>query len=337
LGSENSVAPEAVRAELQRILNSGQFDGSARNRRFLQYVVEEALAKRTDRIKEYSIATDVFGRDSSFDPRTDAIIRIEAGRLRRSLERYYLTAGTRDPIRIDIPKGSYVPTFEPIVADQPVVSACDAIPNGVSQGSLGPSALRIVGKIARRLDTMRARRIALTVAVFGLLLFVSLGAAWLKKNPPFAPTQALAGRDPTVIVAPFEDDGGANDTLTRGFTRELIVGLTRFEGLVVYGLETSFQNGTDPDLQRPTSTLRVDFLVTGGLTVSGNRIHVAAALVDAKTGRNVWSEVFQDDVGGDIFRARDAIAARLVQALTQPVMGVAGGAETSRVAYRNLR
>ena len=83
-----TVSAEAVRAELDRILGSAKFDASERNRRFLTHVVEQALAGQTDRIKAYSIATAVFGRDERFDPQLDSIVRIEAGRLRRALERY---------------------------------------------------------------------------------------------------------------------------------------------------------------------------------------------------------------------------------------------------------
>ncbi|MBL8583796.1 MAG: hypothetical protein JNL61_16425, partial [Rhizobiaceae bacterium] len=64
---------------------------------------------RADRIKAYTIATSVFGRDVSFDPHVDSIVRIEAGRLRRTLERYYLTGGQQEPLQLVIPKGSYAP------------------------------------------------------------------------------------------------------------------------------------------------------------------------------------------------------------------------------------
>ena len=102
---EQAVSTDAVRAELKRILASAHFDASDRNRSFLSYVVEEALEGRTDRIKAYIIATEVFGRDPTFDPQVDSIVRIEAGRLRRSLERYYLTDGRVGRLRIDIPRG----------------------------------------------------------------------------------------------------------------------------------------------------------------------------------------------------------------------------------------
>lgn len=108
---EHELPIEACRAQLALILDSADFDATGRERRFLSHVVEEALSGRGDRIKAYSIAVEVFGRGEAFDPQTDPIVRIEAGHLRRALERYYLTAGHTDPILITIPKGGYVPIF----------------------------------------------------------------------------------------------------------------------------------------------------------------------------------------------------------------------------------
>jgi len=70
---------------------------------FLLFVVEETLAGRSDRMKAYTIGTSVLQRDEAFDPQSDPIVRIEASRLRRSLEHYYLLAKD-DPIRIVIPR-----------------------------------------------------------------------------------------------------------------------------------------------------------------------------------------------------------------------------------------
>ena len=84
---------------------------SDRKRRFLKFIVQETLAGHADRIKAYTIAVDVFGRDPSFDPASDPMVRIEAGRLRRCLEHYYLTEGSADAVQITIPKGGYVPQF----------------------------------------------------------------------------------------------------------------------------------------------------------------------------------------------------------------------------------
>lgn len=100
-----------VRGELQRILGSASFSLSQRHRNFLTYIVEETLAGRGDRIKAYTIATSALGRDENFDAQRDSIVRIEAGRIRRELERYYLTEGAGAGLRIEIPKGGYVPQF----------------------------------------------------------------------------------------------------------------------------------------------------------------------------------------------------------------------------------
>jgi TolB-like protein len=64
------------------------------------------------RIKGYSVGISVFDREANFDPQIDPVVRIEAGRLRRSLERYYLTDGRCAAVRISVPKGGYVPVFE---------------------------------------------------------------------------------------------------------------------------------------------------------------------------------------------------------------------------------
>jgi hypothetical protein len=103
--------PQDVRIQLERILTSNDFRVPERNRKFLSYVVEETLAGRAGRVKAYSIAIEAFGRDASFDPQLDPVVRIEAGHVRRALERYYLTAGQLDPLLISIPIGGYVPTF----------------------------------------------------------------------------------------------------------------------------------------------------------------------------------------------------------------------------------
>ena len=75
-----------IRAAVERIVDSPDFTASDRARNFLRYVVEEALSGRADRIKAFSVAIEVFGRDETFDAQNDPVVRIEAGRLRRALE-----------------------------------------------------------------------------------------------------------------------------------------------------------------------------------------------------------------------------------------------------------
>jgi adenylate cyclase len=100
-----------IQRQLNRILASPEFHATDRQREFLRFVVTETMVGRSGDIKGYTVATQVFGRSEDFDQATDPIVSIQANKLRRALERYYLTAGKHDPIRIDIPKGTYVPAF----------------------------------------------------------------------------------------------------------------------------------------------------------------------------------------------------------------------------------
>ena len=101
-----------IRAYLVRLLDSSAFTASPRRRNLLAYVVERTLAGEGDRLKAFDIALAVLGRDERFDPQNDPIVRIEFGRLRRDLDHYYENGGKDDPIRIAVPKGHYVASFE---------------------------------------------------------------------------------------------------------------------------------------------------------------------------------------------------------------------------------
>jgi adenylate cyclase len=87
-------------------------------RDFIRFIVEKTLAGQTQEIKGYTVATQVLGRKADFDAGKDPIVRILAGRLRRALERYYTTQGRQDQVRIDIPKGAYIPMFQEILRDE---------------------------------------------------------------------------------------------------------------------------------------------------------------------------------------------------------------------------
>src|SRR5271165_6468970 len=106
------VPVEAVRAELEKVLSSRVFAGSERLSRFLRFVVEQSIGGQADPPKEWLLGVRVFGRSESFDPRVDAIVRVEAGRLRTKLAQYYETEGHQDPVIIEVHKGSYAPVFQ---------------------------------------------------------------------------------------------------------------------------------------------------------------------------------------------------------------------------------
>jgi hypothetical protein len=100
-----------IRAELERVVAGPRLIKSPQLVKFLRFVVEAVLTGKGRRIKAYTVAIEALGRDPRFDPLTDPIVRVEAGRLRRALEHYYATDGRRDPLVIEMPRGSYVPVF----------------------------------------------------------------------------------------------------------------------------------------------------------------------------------------------------------------------------------
>jgi hypothetical protein len=105
------IPPEAVREELDRVLLSHEFRSSKRSQDFLRYVVGHALDGGADHLKERTIGMEVFGRPASYDPSEDATVRVKAGEVRKRLGLYYASEGARNPIRIDLPSGKYIPEF----------------------------------------------------------------------------------------------------------------------------------------------------------------------------------------------------------------------------------
>lgn len=119
-----SFTPVQVIEQLDLILASELFNNSTVLSQFLRFVVEETLAGQGKQLKEYTIGVKVLSKKSDFQPQTDPIVRIHAGRLRRTLVQYYAGAGSQDPIIISIPKGAYVPAFSgpDLVQPVPVIS-----------------------------------------------------------------------------------------------------------------------------------------------------------------------------------------------------------------------
>lgn len=96
-----------VKAQLDRVLSSRSFRNARRSQLFLRYILHHALAHPNEPLKEYSIALDVFDRDTSYDPAINNTVRVEAGRLRSRLLEYYAGEGQSDPLLFEVPKGSY--------------------------------------------------------------------------------------------------------------------------------------------------------------------------------------------------------------------------------------
>jgi len=112
------ITHQAIRAQLRKILASESFVRSNRIQRFLEFIVEETLAGRTDQLGEYAIGVSVFDRGTDFDPALEPLVRNDARRLRLKLLEYYNQSRATDAVRIEIPKGGYVPVFSPFSAGE---------------------------------------------------------------------------------------------------------------------------------------------------------------------------------------------------------------------------
>src|SRR5262249_30435422 len=109
--SPGQINQSDMRAQLVRVLESPELGSAPRLCLLLRHIVERTISGQAADLKEFSIGVDVFERPASYDPKEDAIVRVQAKRLRDRLQLYYAGIGASDPVVIDIPKGGYVATF----------------------------------------------------------------------------------------------------------------------------------------------------------------------------------------------------------------------------------
>jgi TolB-like protein/Tfp pilus assembly protein PilF len=280
-----AVEPEMVRAQLERILGSPGFATAKSARRFVRYVVEETLAGRSDQIKEYVVGVAVFDRGDDYDPRADAVVRVEATRLRNRLRDYYQGDGLADPVSIELPKGSYVPVFRSLRAAPPV-----------------------------KRPSWRQSRRALAWAAVGICALLTLSIMRWERSQAhvFAQVQSVA-------VLPFENLSGdsSQDYLADGITEGLTTELGRIRKLRVisHAAVADYKNAAKPRSEI-ANELKVDAWVEGSVVRTGNKVRIAERLVQPRTLRRLWSQSYERDVSEILALQRDAarnIAARIGQ------------------------
>ena len=148
-----------IQAEVAHIIESRWFRESTQLRNLLTYVVEETLAGRPDGLKEYSLGREVFHRPPDYDPRNDAIVRVQASLLRKRLASYYEHEGQDSILRIEIPRGGYHPVFQEIERTEKLETT-DVMPTVASSARVWPW---------RSFAAGLAGGVLLALAVFGLI------------------------------------------------------------------------------------------------------------------------------------------------------------------------
>lgn len=298
--TEQQPNAEEVRAALGRIVESAGFAGAGRLSSFLTYLVDRTLAGEPDRLKESVLGVEVFQRPADYDPRTDPIVRVEARRLRGRLEEYYAAAGKDERVRIDLPKGGYVPVFERKPTLAPARAPIPLAPverSPVVQVEAGPMprGWRLVGIIA-----------GLAAVGIGLGYWQTMYMRRVREAP-------LA----VVAVLPFANVEGVaeNEYFSQGLTEEIMDRLSRVKGLKVISRAVMAQfKGREVGLDEVASRVNASMVVEGSVRRQGERLRVTARLANPKDGSTVWSESY-DRPMKDVFAVQDEIAQSIANAL----------------------
>jgi TolB-like protein len=277
LGHTGHVQPTAdeIRAQLDRVLASEGFANADRMSAFLRYVVERALAGESDQIKEYAIGVDVFGRNGSYDPRLDSIVRVEARRLRAKVDEYYATTGGRDPVIIGLRRGTYVPSFERRRDGAESLAAAPAAP--------------AAGEAAAVRQRSLGWQIAIAVLVCTVVLVgiaASRGNLWATGGRPGVSIAVL----PFAHYSTDQREALLAARLTDGVTSELArLGTI---GVVSHTSARQFAGVRKP-ASEIAQALHADIVMEGTVTRSGDRVIVTIRLVKAETDRKMWVREFE--------------------------------------------
>ncbi|MGJ5819368.1 tetratricopeptide repeat protein [Paludibaculum fermentans] len=285
-----TIAPtqHQIRSQVQRILNAPAFAETERLRGLFSWLIDETLAGHGSQLKESLIGVEVFHRDTTWDPQSDALVRVQMRNLRIRLARHYESDGLNDQLIITIPRGQYVPSFEFRTPEQETpVSA-------------------------------RSRhRTWLIVLTATLAVAASAGLLALSWHP-FGSTLKLG-------LLPFQNLSGdaANEFVALGLTEELTALLARSPALRVASLPAMAGNSAEStaDLQKKAQEAHVEFILVGSLRHTGpqqgNAWSVTARLLDVRRGFYIWSEHISV-TAADLEAVPESFATAIRQTLSLP-------------------
>jgi len=289
--SEEST-PDRVRAELHAVIHSEVFERSPQLQRFLRYLVEETLAGRGERLKEYVIGTEVFGRPSDYDPQLDSLVRVEAHRLRAILDQYYGANTRRNGICIEIKKGSYVPVFR----DAPRSAAEESVP-------------------ARSSSVRLWFAVAAVVLVFG-------AAAWVYRSYLYQSRYRIA-KEQTIALLPFDNLSSQPGTeyFCYGLVDEIATEVAKNEKLRVVAQTSASRFKRGDDIASIGQQLGADAVLEGSVQRSSDRLRVNVQLIRTSDRVQVWSETLERP-SGDLFSVQDEVAQAVSSAVQSRLTGI---------------
>jgi serine/threonine-protein kinase len=247
-----------VREHLEKVLASSSFGGAPRVQQFLRFVVEETLEGRVGDLKESVVAVNVFGRRSDFDSHSDSVVRVQASHLRRRLREYYRTEGLHDAMVIELPSGAYVPAFRP----------AEGLPAAVARRRTPRWLLPAAGLVV--------------ISAAAIALWTS---GWLARNSPTS-----------IAVLPFAslDAAPESEYLGEGIAEDLMTALARSPDLRVAARTSAFQfRDKNVNAASVGRDLGASVLLEGSLRGDPDHLKIAAQLVNASSGFDLWSESWE--------------------------------------------
>jgi tetratricopeptide (TPR) repeat protein len=311
----SAPTPDEVRAAVDRLVVSETFTRSPQLGAFLRYVVEAVLRGKSDRIKAYTIGVEVLRRDTKFDPQIDPIVRVEATRLRRTIERYYTGPGANDPIVIDLPRGSYVPTFRRRHADRalPVpVSPWRTRLDRIPRWALAAVAVVLVGCVIGTWALLQGGRYAATPA---------RGPQRTAVDGPAAGTLRPGNGMPTLAAEKITIEGTVDPRALSPVTLldKMRDAFSRFDAINI----VSDALGATPRSGTATNAVpgaQIDYRLLGSIEyLPDSTMTVRFRLVETATGNVVWSRAFERlSRARDPAAAEDSIVLELAMTLLQP-------------------
>lgn len=276
-----SADPKSVALQLEKILASEGFARADRLSRLLKFTVETALAGNADTLKEFTLGIEVFDKDSSFDPRIDTVVRVQARRLRQALTEYYAGTGKDDAIIIEYPKGSYAPAFT-----------------------------------ERQIETAPPPRTDRRWLLAGLGAGTVIAGAYVVLKPPGA-----SAHRHSLAVLPFRLLNATKELeyLGVGMADALITRLTNQQQIYIRPT-SSVLSHANADPRKAGEALKVDYVLEGSMRTAGDRIRLSVQLIKVTDGTPIWGAAFDESIS-DIFRVEDSLSQQVADALAVQFTG----------------
>jgi|GEM_PF-5321616 Predicted integral membrane protein len=313
-----------VRQEVTALLESPSFARSKANRALLNYLAEEYLAGRGEAITEYAIAQDLLGRDDDFDPTTDPIVRVRMRRLREGIAAYYDEHPDRD-MRLEIPRGSYVPGLVPVLslsARATMHATPDAGASVTEYASPKPAPVRAA--------TVRRSRGFGVIVLLGLALASCLflyGAQVSEISPPLESAQPVVSAYPRIAILPFANftEDQTHDEYGKSVQHQIAGDFGRFGRAEVDVLSS---------VADKSALTKVDYVLSGSILSVGREIDLTVELTDAQSGEVLLQRRFVQSVEqGDFYAALRAVSQQVSGTLTAQggvLSGIDGVAPSGR-------